>query len=256
MKVLAIIGSPRKGTTADVVRHFEAALKRHGEVDFETVFLKDLHLGACRGCELCIVKGEDACPLHDDRALLEAKMKEADGLILASPVYALQVTALMKNFLDHFAYLYHRPRMFHKKALLIATGGGMFKQTHQCLKENVQAWGVYQVQKFGTTKFEALAPHAREKSLAKLEKEAARFYQALSSQKPQSPSLFRLIWFRMWQNNANAFREGNPADFRYWQEQGWFGRAFYYDAPINPLKGWVAQGMITLINRLMAKQFA
>jgi len=115
-----MIGSPRKGNTYEIVRRIEDKMMSLGPIEFEYIFLKDAYLGSCCGCQLCFLHGEGACPLGDDRAVMAQKMQEVDGLILASPVYALQVPAVMKNLLDRFAYLFHRPRLFGKKALAVA----------------------------------------------------------------------------------------------------------------------------------------
>jgi len=50
-------------------------------------------------------------------------MMEADGVIFATPVYGFQVSWLMKLFIDRHGYIFHRPRFFQKKALLLATAG-------------------------------------------------------------------------------------------------------------------------------------
>ena len=47
--------------------------------------------------------------IKDDALMIREEMLNADGLIFVSPVYAHQVTALMKNFIDRFAYVLHRP---------------------------------------------------------------------------------------------------------------------------------------------------
>ena len=52
------------------------------------------------------------------------KMIEADGVIFASPVYSLMVSALMKNFFERFGYLGHRPRFFDKYAMSMVTCSG------------------------------------------------------------------------------------------------------------------------------------
>ena len=53
--------------------------------------------------------------------MIREEMLNADGLIFVSPVYAHQVTALMKNFIDRFAYVLHRPCFLDKAALIIST---------------------------------------------------------------------------------------------------------------------------------------
>nr|WP_292376791.1 NAD(P)H-dependent oxidoreductase [Methanosarcina sp. UBA411] len=68
-----------------------------------------------------MTEGKDHCPLKDESSVLEQKMHAADGVIFATPVYVMNVSALMKTFIDHFSYIYHRPRFFDKKALLLST---------------------------------------------------------------------------------------------------------------------------------------
>ena len=59
MKVLAIMGSPRKkGNTYKVSRMVEESMKKLGKVEFEYVFLKDLNIKTCLGCQVCFNKGE------------------------------------------------------------------------------------------------------------------------------------------------------------------------------------------------------
>ena len=100
MKVLTIMGSPRKkGNTYKVTRMVEESMMKVGKVEFEYVFLKDLKLKTCLGCQACFNKGEDLCPLKDDRIMLEEKMHKADGIIFTSPNYVFNVSGLMKNFI-------------------------------------------------------------------------------------------------------------------------------------------------------------
>jgi len=121
MKLLAINGSPRKGNTSK-------ALKLIGDpfpgIDFEILHLVDLDFKLCKGCYACVLKGESICPLEDDRDMILGKIAEADGLILASPVYSHMVSAPMKNFFDRFGYLAHRPQFFNKFAMSMVTYSG------------------------------------------------------------------------------------------------------------------------------------
>ncbi len=48
----------------------------------------------------------ERCPLMDDRERIEKQILASDGVIFASPVFAMNVTALMKKFLDRFAYTF------------------------------------------------------------------------------------------------------------------------------------------------------
>ena len=88
MKVLAIIGSPKKGNSYKITQQVEKRLKAYatndnlGKVDleFDYLFLKDANLELCIGCFACIPYGEDKCPLKDSRADIEKRILASDGI--------------------------------------------------------------------------------------------------------------------------------------------------------------------------------
>jgi NADPH-dependent FMN reductase len=82
-KVTAFIGTASKKATYQAVQEFEQNLKQYGDSDFETVFLSEYHLELCWGCKQCFMKGEQYCPLQDDRDVLLKKMEQSDGIIFA-----------------------------------------------------------------------------------------------------------------------------------------------------------------------------
>lgn len=125
MKALAIIGSPKgKGNTYRVVTRIEEKMKKlDAGVEFEYLILKDTNLQTCKGCFLCLSKGEHLCPVKDEQAAILKKMDECDGMILASPVYAYNVSWIAKSFIDRYAFVCHRPRYHGKTALAVATTG-------------------------------------------------------------------------------------------------------------------------------------
>jgi multimeric flavodoxin WrbA len=100
-------------------------MKSYGDVVFEDLMLRDADLSQCTGCFVCIQKGEEHCPRKDDAPAIEQKMHDADGVIFSSPVYGMNVSGLMKVFVDRFSYIFHRPRFFEKKALLLTTTGAL-----------------------------------------------------------------------------------------------------------------------------------
>jgi len=119
------VGSGRKqrGLTYAATRRFLDNLESYGDVQGEIVFLSERNLGLCRGCKACFLRGEERCPLNDDRDLLIEKMMASDGVVFASPTYSFQVSAIMKAFLDRLGFAFHRPR-FHGKAFtgIVAQG--------------------------------------------------------------------------------------------------------------------------------------
>jgi multimeric flavodoxin WrbA len=110
--VTAFVGSARKqGVTWRATRQLLDALEARGDVRSELLFLSGHRIGLCTGCKACFIRGEEYCPLHDDRDLLIEKLNRSDGVILASPVYSFQVSAHMKAFIDRLGFAFHRLRI-------------------------------------------------------------------------------------------------------------------------------------------------
>lgn len=124
MKCLVIHGSPRRSNTWEVLNMVENEMKRIGDFDFELIELSKEKIPTCIGCFNCIFKGEDKCPHKNFIIPLVKKIEEADALIITSPVYSMQLSGLLKNFIDHMSYNFHRPRFYNKKALIITTTAG------------------------------------------------------------------------------------------------------------------------------------
>ena len=104
MKVIGFVGSARKGGNTDVLikKVLEGATEKGAET--QLVYLYDLDIKDCTGCMTC--KGNDGCPIQDDMQPLYPKIREADGIILGSPIYMGFLTGQAKSFLDRwYAFL-------------------------------------------------------------------------------------------------------------------------------------------------------
>ena len=98
MKVIGISGSPRpEGNTTLLVREALNAVAEEG-IETEFISLADKELNPCIGCNLCKETGK--CQIIDDIEEILEKMKEADGIILGSPVYFGGVSAQLKMLMD------------------------------------------------------------------------------------------------------------------------------------------------------------
>lgn len=94
MKVIGIVGSPRiNGNTEIATAHALKAIAEEG-LDTELIRLAGLDIKPCTGCMACTK--EEKCSIEDDLFPVYLKMKKADGIILASPVYYGSATALIK----------------------------------------------------------------------------------------------------------------------------------------------------------------
>ena len=127
MKIVAIISSHRKnGHTSRIVSLLKEEVEKlaldDGEtIDFEKLFLGDYEINHCKGCRACMERSEEFCPWKDDVPLIKSKIKEADGMIFASPVYVGDVSSSMKALIDRLAYTCHRQEFYDKCALILVT---------------------------------------------------------------------------------------------------------------------------------------
>ena len=92
-KVTAFVGSAHKRHTLGAVRQVLDNLQSFGDVESEIVTLSDYRIEACRGCRLCFDRGEEACPMKDDRDVLFGKLEASDGVVFATPNYSFRSPA-------------------------------------------------------------------------------------------------------------------------------------------------------------------
>jgi len=138
-KVLGIGGSPRKGGNSDIL--LKRLLKgAAGEgIVTEEVQLRDYQFQPCIGCERCR-KDKQCTGLQDGMQLIYPKIREASGMVLISPIYSYNMTALMKSFIDRLYCFYdfsdERPGYWSsqlagqgRKAIIAVVG----EQANRCL---------------------------------------------------------------------------------------------------------------------------
>jgi multimeric flavodoxin WrbA len=246
MKILAIIGSPRrKGSGHKIVRMIEDRMKAMGDVEFSYLFLKDANLTPCTGCYTCIAKGEDKCPLKDDRAAIEQMLLASDGVILSSPMYVLNVSGLMKNFIDRFAYANHRPCFHRQKVLTVVNMGGDSPTAALTFLRHALG-GSRIIQELGiATPPWMQTENAVVKKEQALDAAAEKFYRACLDTSLPTPTLYKLILFYAQKAQAEL-RQIFPADYAYYN-----GRAYYYDTRINLIKAAVAKTIVAVIMKVM-----
>lgn len=254
MKILAIIGSPRtNGNTYRTVCQIERELnEKNDEIEFEYVQLSQIKLELCKGCYVCIEKGEEKCPLKDNRESLEIKMKQADAVIFASPVYTYNVSWIIKNFLDRFAYRCHRPDFHGKKAMVVVSTGAVgIGFVASFLSFMLGTMGFIICAKVGVT---FSPPHEKnekklKKEMNKLIRQTDVFYKKLIDTKPVKPSFIKLLSFKM-QQKAFSKAPQNLADYKFWKDKGWLEKTedYYYKVHV----GKVNKIIVSLISKFKA----
>lgn len=102
MKVLIINGSPRvQGNTTVAVKEMEKVFEENG-VEVDTVQIGNQDVRGCIACGTCSTKGK--CVFDDAVNELAPKFEEADGLVIASPVYYASANATLIACLDRLFY--------------------------------------------------------------------------------------------------------------------------------------------------------
>jgi multimeric flavodoxin WrbA len=259
MKVLAIIGSPKKGNSYKITRQVEDRLRSYAEHDhagkvdleFDYLFLKDAGLELCRGCFACIQRGEDKCPLKDSRVDIQNRILASDGVVLVSPVYSMNVPWLMKNFMDRFAYTLHRPIFFNQKLMLVATAGEVgLKETLKALSNTMGGSDLVSKLAVKTPPFK-YRPGYEERIARDVDRASRKFYRSLKSDKPLPPTFINVLWFQAFKAPSEKTRHHFPADYDFYRDR----KYFFYETKVNRLKTFVAKLLVGLLSRSFDKRF-
>lgn len=213
------------GELLDRVRAAEPA------VVVETVHTDDLDLGpSCAACLSCMTAGESSCPNFDAAAQAARVMAEADLVIFATPVHSFHVSATMKRFVDHFAYLIHRPAHVGKPAVLISTAAGAgHDQALGYLKSAIRRWGFHTVGQLGANGPGMKKAPYRAKVDASLDELAAALLDQARHPVEPKPTVADLIGFRVARLLVESGRDEGPVDAAYWDERGWFDAEWFTD---------------------------
>ena len=106
MKVVAINGSPHKeGNTYHALRVVGSKLEENG-IEFEIIHVGNKEVRGCMACGKCRKTQDFKCSMTSDSVNEWIQViKEADGIIISSPVYFSGVAGTMKSFLDRLFYV-------------------------------------------------------------------------------------------------------------------------------------------------------
>jgi multimeric flavodoxin WrbA len=243
--VIALVGSGRKhGVTYRATRQFLDGLRSFGDVQSELVFLSEHDIGLCRGCKACFIRGEQFCPLRDDRDSLIDRIAASDAVVLASPVYSFQVSAHMKAFLDRLGFAFHRPR-FHGKSYTSIVVEGLFGGravvkyldfVGAALGFNVVKGSRITCRKNPDTANEPMLAAEQQKMDDVLARHSRRFHETLTRPPFPEPTMLQLFGFRMARTSIKIELAGDRPDSTYYRDHGWFDADYYYPTTLGPLK--------------------
>ena len=99
-KVIVVIGSPRRGGNSDTLAKQVVAGAREAGAEVESFHLHDMDIRPCDACDECQGDASADCRIPDDMQPLYPKLRSADALVIASPIYWFTVSAQTKLFMD------------------------------------------------------------------------------------------------------------------------------------------------------------
>lgn len=219
MKIIALNGSPHgvKSTTKVLVDAVLAGAADEGaEVDYIDVC--QLLINYCQGCGTCNRTG--VCPQKDDFWALFAKMQEADGIVLASPVYIDLLTAQLKTVIDRMAHPIHCMLLSGTYGCSVSTAGSsMANEVVEYMNNFLSLTGVRIVGGIGVTMTEG--PCVFEEKITEARHLGVRMVAAIAEEQvfPKQEAAFAKQAAKM-RELVDMNRDLWVAEYKYWQQKG------------------------------------
>lgn len=135
-KIVVLVGSVRKNGNTDLLaRAFVDGAKIKNDV--EVISVADYKVNPCVGCNSCFLRENHQCFQQDDMKTIYSKLKNADIVVAASPVYFYGISAQLKAVVDRL----HTPlrNEFHiKKLALLLVGAATLPELFDSIKVQYQ----------------------------------------------------------------------------------------------------------------------
>ena len=134
--IIILTGSMRKdGNTDLLAKSFADGAKQNNDV--EIISVADYNVNPCIGCNSCFKNDEHKCFQNDDMTVIYEKLKTADIIVIASPVYFYGISAQLKAIIDRL----HNPvrnEFKVKKLALILAGAANLPELFDSIKIQYQ----------------------------------------------------------------------------------------------------------------------
>lgn len=124
MRILVLNGSPRpKGSTKQMTEAFRRGAVQAGN-EVEVIDVCQKKIAGCLACEYCHTAGNGTCIQKDDMQEVYDLLREADMLVIASPIYYHGISGQLKCVIDRFysAAYPKKPPTLKKVAMILSSG--------------------------------------------------------------------------------------------------------------------------------------
>lgn len=135
MNILILNGSPRpNGNTVAMIDAFKDGLNQEKH-QVTVLDIAKMDISGCIACEYCHGKGEGKCSQKDDMDKVYAVLKEAEMIVVASPIYYFSFTGQLHNAINR-TYALGIPKKLKKSMMILSSGS-----------DDVYEAAIYQYQK-------------------------------------------------------------------------------------------------------------
>ena len=100
--ILVLKGSPRKNGNSSILADQVAAGATAAGANVESFVLHDMSIEPCDGCDACHKTDDGECVISDDMQILYPKLRGADAIVVASPIYWGTMSAQTKLCIDRW----------------------------------------------------------------------------------------------------------------------------------------------------------
>ncbi|AKB27790.1 iron-sulfur flavoprotein [Methanosarcina siciliae C2J] len=138
MKILGISGSPRRGQNCEKMIGVALKLAKEKGFETETFFLSNKDIAPCKACGTC--REKDSCVIDDDMEKVYEKMKAADGIIVAAPVYMGNYPAQLKALFDRSVLLRRKDFALKDKVGAALSIGGSRNGGQEKTIQSIHDW--------------------------------------------------------------------------------------------------------------------
>lgn len=122
MKIVGILGSPRKGGNTETLLDIALGEAQEKGLRTDKIVLRDKSIAPCDGCQGCI--GTGTCVIEDDAQEIYQAMLESDGIIWATPIFFWSMTSQTKELMDRtYALTFPMLQLANKVGGLILVAG-------------------------------------------------------------------------------------------------------------------------------------
>lgn len=136
-KVLIISASLRKGGNSDILAdEFMKGAEENGN-KVEKISLINKQIGFCIGCLVCQKTQE--CVIKDDAVKIAEKVKNADTIVFATPIYYYEMSGQMKTLLDRLNPLFPSDYTF-REVYMIAAAADLNPEAMDAAQKGLQGW--------------------------------------------------------------------------------------------------------------------